>query len=264
MGTEVFDIDYHRQMLAKSNNLVELEKSYAGIYPEIEISTSDKWDVLSEMESVPEVRIKRLQRVSKIIPPNVKILDIGAGWGDIIPILESKYGNSLNYTGIDFSPKVIKKLILKYPKYRFLCTTVDKINEEFDVILALEILEHIVPSKVLNFLKQIKMILKKSGNLIVDVPINEDLKNSTFICGNCGKPSNKMGHVRIYSSELIKAELQLTGYSIVYKELMYLGYYGLKGFIKRKIRNFLGKLIGPSTIKKVEAGCIILKCRNTL
>jgi len=258
----VFDVDIIRQRLAESGRVEELLKRYSGEDPEIgDISTAEKWDNLSDMDKVPEIRIRRLERVVRLIDTDKKILDIGVGWGDIIPILH-KYKKEADYTGIDFSPELIKRLCSKYPAQKFINTTVETLSEEYDYVLVLEVLEHIVPSKVFDFLKEIKRVLKDNGTLIVTVPLNENLKNSTFVCGKCGSYVNRMGHVRSYSLYLIKSELQMAGFEVKYTELIYEGYYGLKGLLKRYVRNIAGYLIGPSGFKPVMPACIVLMCKK--
>lgn len=257
----VFDVDFFRQKLADTGDIKGLLETYSGNYPEIgDISTAEKWDNLAEMNSIPEIRIKRLERVVRLIDTDKKILDIGVGWGNIVPILH-KYNNEVDYTGIDFSPELIKRLCSKYPAQKFIHTTVETLDEKYDYVLALEVLEHIVPSKVFDFLKEIKRALKEEGVLIVTVPLNENLKNNTFVCGKCGSYVNRMGHVRSYSLDLIKSELQIAGFSVKYTELVFEGYYGLKGIVKRYVRNIAGYLIGPSGFKPVMPACVVLTCR---
>lgn len=260
----VFDVDVYRQKLAASGKLSELLESYKGGYPEISnISTAEKWDNLSDFDSIPEIRVKRLERVVELIDLNKKILDIGVGWGDIVPILY-KHEKTVNYTGVDFSAEIVKKLRDKYPKQRFINTTVDTLNDNYDYVLVLEVIEHIVPIKTFNFLKDVKKVLRDKGTLIVTVPINEDLKSNTFVCGKCGSFVNRMGHVRSYSFNLIKTELEIAGFLVTYSELIYEGYYGFKGAVKRWLRNIAGELIGPSNFKPIRPGCVILKCKKSV
>ncbi|MBI4825098.1 MAG: class I SAM-dependent methyltransferase [Nitrospirae bacterium] len=258
---DVFAADIYRRELAASMKLEDLRQTYSGDYPELgDISTSEKWDSLSGMESVPEVRIKRLEKAARLIDADKKILDIGVGWGEILPML-LKENKAADYTGIDFSAEVIKRLSAKYPGQKFLNVTVDKLNEKYDYILVLEVLEHIVPSRVFDFLNEARRLLKDDGVLIVSVPL-EDLKNNTFVCGKCGSFVNKMGHVRNYSVELIKAELQLAGFKSFYSELLYHGYYGLSGTIKRMLRNAAGYLAGPSGFKPLAPCNVILALKQ--
>lgn len=260
----VFDVDVYRQELAASGKLSELLESYNGGYPEISnISTAEKWDNLSDFDCIPEIRLKRLERVVELIETNKKILDIGVGWGDIVPIL-SKHKKTVNYTGIDFSAEIVKKLQDKYPDQKFINNTVDTLDDNYDYVLVLEVIEHIVPSKIFDFLKYVRKVLRDKGTLIVTVPLNEDLRINTFVCGECGSFVNRMGHVRGYSFDLIKTELEIAGFLVTYSELIYEGYYGFKGAIKRFLRNVAGKLVGPSTFKPVKPGCVILKCKKSV
>ena len=260
----VFDVDIYRQKLAASCRLSELHETYNGEYPEISnISTAEKWDNLSGLDSIPEVRLNRLERVIELIEINKKILDIGVGWGDIVPIL-SRHKKTVNYTGIDFSAEIVKKLQDKYPDQKFMNTTVDTLNDDYDCVLVLEVIEHIVPSKIFDFLKDVKKVLSDKGTLMVTVPLNEDLRNNTFVCGKCESFVNRMGHVRSYSFDLIKKELEIAGFLVTYSELICEGYYGYKGTMKRYLRNVVGKLVGPSSFKPVRPGGVIMKCKKTV
>lgn len=260
----VFDVDFYRQKLAKEEKLQELAQTYSGEYPELgDISTSEKWDSLTAMDSIPEIRIRRLERVARLVDTGKKILDIGVGWGDIVPILR-RYRHDIDYAGIDFSPEIIKRLRDKFPEQTFINTTVDALKETYDYVLVLEVLEHIVPSKTFSFLKEISRVLKDDGIIVVTVPLNENLKGNTFVCGKCGNFVNRMGHVRCYSLELIKAELKLAGFVTDYAELIYEGYYGFKGILKRHLHNIAGNLLGPSDYKPILPTCIILKCRKSV
>lgn len=259
---DAFDMDIYRQKLAREGKLQELIQTYSGNYPELgDISTSEKWDGLANMGSVPEIRVKRLAKVVSLIDISKKILDIGVGWGDIIPIFH-RYKQDINYTGIDFSAELINRLRERYPKQKFINTSVETLNESYDYVLVLEVLEHVVPSKVFNFLKGIEKALKDDGTLIVTVPLNENLKNNTFVCGKCGSYVNRMGHVRSYSLELIKAELKLAGFLTGYAEFIYEGYYEFKGTIKRHMHNIAGYLLGPSGYRQIMPAGVILKCRK--
>ncbi len=254
----VFDVDVLRQELAVSGEINKLMDTYGGEYPEVEdISTHEKWDNLAEMEIVPDIRIKRLEKVAELIDVEKKILDIGVGWGDIVPIL-LKCNDKVDYTGIDFSEKIINRLHDKHPDQKFIKTTSDALKEKYDYVLVLEVLEHIVPSKTFDFIKEVNRLLNDEGILIVTVPMNENIKNATFVCGKCGSFVNKMGHVRDYSSELIKAELKICGFNTVSSEYVYHGYYGTKGLIKRWLRNMAGRLLGPAGFKPLAPGNVIL------
>ena len=110
----------------------------------------------------------------------VKILDIGCG-GGLLSEPMSRMG--ANVTGIDASDKNIKiaKLHSKNNKLKinYLCSSPEKlkITKKFDVILNMEIVEHV--EDIDFFLKSCSKLLKKNGLMFV-ATINKTLKSYIF------------------------------------------------------------------------------------
>ena len=112
-------------------------------------------------------------KISKLIPPNSKVLDIGCHDGKLRNFL-----NNCDYYGADIN----KNLINKLQKQRIKAKTVDLNkqeipfkNQKFDFILLLDILEHVInPQKLLTEAKQ---RLKKQGKLIITLPNDYHLLN---------------------------------------------------------------------------------------
>ena len=110
----------------------------------------------------------------------INILDIGCGGGLLSEPMQ-RLGASV--TGIDASAKNIKiaKLHAKKNnlKINYLCSSPEKlkINKKFDVILNMEIVEHV--EDVQFFLKSCSNLLKKNGLMFV-ATINKTLKSYIF------------------------------------------------------------------------------------
>jgi len=110
----------------------------------------------------------------------IKILDIGCG-GGLLSEPMSRMG--ANVTGIDASDKNIKiaKLHSKKNKLKinYLCSSPEKlkITKKFDVILNMEIVEHV--EDIDFFLKSCSKLLKKNGIMFV-ATINKTLKSYIF------------------------------------------------------------------------------------
>ncbi len=110
----------------------------------------------------------------------IKILDIGCG-GGLLSEPMSRMG--ANVTGIDASDKNIKiaKLHSKKNKLKinYLCSSPEKlkIERKFDVILNMEIVEHV--EDIDFFLKSCSKLLKKNGLMFV-ATINKTLKSYVF------------------------------------------------------------------------------------
>ncbi len=111
---------------------------------------------------------------------NLDILDIGCG-GGLLSEPMSRLGG--NVTGIDASEKNIKiaKLHMKKSKLKinYICSSPEtlKIKKKFDIILNMEIIEHV--NDVNFFLKKSSELLKKDGLMFV-ATLNKTLKSYIF------------------------------------------------------------------------------------
>ncbi|WP_440934666.1 bifunctional 2-polyprenyl-6-hydroxyphenol methylase/3-demethylubiquinol 3-O-methyltransferase UbiG [Candidatus Pelagibacter sp.] len=110
----------------------------------------------------------------------ISILDIGCG-GGLLSEPMSRMG--ANVTGIDASDKNIKiaKIHSKKNKLKinYLCSSPEnlKITKKFDVILNMEIVEHV--EDIDFFLKSCSKLLKKNGLMFI-ATINKTLKSYVF------------------------------------------------------------------------------------
>ena len=110
----------------------------------------------------------------------VKILDIGCGGG---LLSEPMYRLGADVVGIDASDKNIKVAKLHAKKnnlnIKYLCESPEtlKINSKFDVILNMEIVEHV--QDVEFFLKSCSNLLKKDGIMFV-ATLNKTIKSYLF------------------------------------------------------------------------------------
>ena len=111
---------------------------------------------------------------------NIKILDIGCG-GGLLSEPMCRLGASV--TGIDASEKNIKiaKLHSKKNnlKIKYICASPEKlkVKDKFDVILNMEIVEHV--DDVNFFLKYCSNLLKKNGIMFI-ATLNKTLKSYAF------------------------------------------------------------------------------------
>ena len=130
---------------------------------------------------IKENIVKNFKLKNKTKPlSGISILDIGCG-GGLLSEPMSRMG--ANVTGIDASDKNIKiaKLHSKKNKLKinYLCSSPEKlkIKKKFDVILNMEIVEHV--EDVEFFLKSCSKLLKKNGLMFV-ATINKTLKSYVF------------------------------------------------------------------------------------
>ena len=118
---------------------------------------------------------------SKILPlKKLKILDIGCGGGLLCEPM-SRLGAEV--TGIDASQKNINVAKIhskkKKLKIKYICSSPEnlRINKKFDIILNMEIIEHVDDVKL--FLRNSSKFLKKNGIMYV-ATLNKTLKSYLF------------------------------------------------------------------------------------
>lgn len=110
---------------------------------------------------------------------NLKILDIGCGFGKLANLLACIYPKH-RVLGLDLCKYAIKKAnniknVLHLKNIRFVCTAFENFgfqNRGFDIILLFEILEHVYDLD--NFLSKIKPICEKGELIIGSVPFERD------------------------------------------------------------------------------------------
>jgi len=125
--------------------------------------------------------IDQFKTRNKVKPlSGINILDIGCGGG---LLSEPMYRLGANITGVDASIKNIKiaKLHAKKNglKINYICSSPEKlkITKKFDVILNMEIVEHV--EDISFFLKSCSKLLKKNGLMFI-ATINKTLKSYVF------------------------------------------------------------------------------------
>ena len=135
----------------------------------------------TRIKYIKENIINNFKLKNKLRPlSGINILDIGCG-GGLLSEPMSRMG--ANVTGIDASNKNIKIAKLHSEKNKlkinYLCSSPEKlkITKKFDVILNMEIVEHV--EDIDFFLKSCSKLLKKDGLMFV-ATINKTLKSYIF------------------------------------------------------------------------------------
>ena len=130
---------------------------------------------------IKENIIRHFKIKSKNIPlKNINILDVGCG-GGLISVPMKKLG--ANVVGIDASLKNINVAKIYSKKnnleIKYICSSPEKlkIKKKFDVLLMLEIVEHV--DDINLFVKQSSKFLKKNGLMFI-ATLNKTLKSYVF------------------------------------------------------------------------------------
>jgi len=132
-----------------------------------------------------------------------RILDLGCGAGSTMELLR-KYGEVI---GIDNNRRMVQYCRRKNKKV-FLADAINLPfeNNYFDIVIALEILEHIKNDNLA--IKEIKRVLKKGGVLILSVPAFSFL---------FGPHDISACHFRRYNPKILKKKLEKNNFKIIKK-----------------------------------------------
>lgn len=235
---DAFELEERRAILARQKKYNELKRLYSSGLPQIpNLNTPGFWDrrnsERSDLRDTNPMAYNKYEIVANLLPRKGVILNIGAGSGELEKrVLKRKY--DMHWYGIDISPQSIKNLRSNYPKATFVKGAIQKLrvgNTRYNTITILDVLEHISPKDIFNVLKKVRRIMKRDGRLIVSVPMNEGLQNMVK------RGINPNAHVRTYTPELIKAELEIAGFGIIRERYLFAfgKFYKLKTFICKYI-----------------------------
>jgi 2-polyprenyl-3-methyl-5-hydroxy-6-metoxy-1,4-benzoquinol methylase len=135
--------------------------------------------------------------------PN-SVLDVGCGDGYFIGSLPDIIEKRV---GIDISERAIAFARAFNPHCEFITTDITNIDEKFDVVTAIEVLEHIPDESVKSFLISLVEKVRDDGIILISVP--------TVIV-----PLNKK-HYRHYTIDLLKESFDKNGISVSIKKFEY-------------------------------------------
>lgn len=157
-----------------------------------------KWYYMDEKEEYSEA--------IKHIKPTDKVLEIGSGKGAF-----AKYIESSSYVGLDFSEKA-KEMAERngvVVKNEAVQSYAQKHEEEFDVVVSFQVLEHVSDSK--SFIESQLQALKTGGKLIIAVPSEDSFLKYV----NNGALNMPPHHVTRWSDSTFEFIAEKYGLSIV-------------------------------------------------
>lgn len=231
-----FDTERLRKKYLLQGKYKKIKDTYSNKYPQIQnLNTPSFWDDKFdgiEHKSFP-MAIDRNNQILKLLTTNSKILNLGSGIGYLEELIWNKFGNNVSLTGTDFTKKSLTRLNNKFNKYKFIQADLTKLPfkpSSFDTVCLNEVLEHISPIDTFKVLDEIFKIVKKNGKVLISVPINENLEKMM--------PYNPNEHVRDYSEELLRYEVEEAGFKVmnIYRYSAFGKLYKIKSLVNRLLK----------------------------
>ena len=125
-------------------------------------------------------------------------------------------GVSWEYTGVDSSPDSIKTLINNNDGHQIFeggySSTKEIIGKEFDLIIMIEVIEHLTDEVIESIFEELKPLLKQDGRIVLTTPNNEDLLKSTRYCPNCSTTFHEWQHIRSWNEESLQNFMNKMGF----------------------------------------------------
>ncbi|MBN8436981.1 MAG: class I SAM-dependent methyltransferase [Candidatus Accumulibacter sp.] len=154
---------------------------------------------------------KFIELISDFLAPGGRHLDFGAGSGHVLQLLLDR---GLNAAGFDPSPDRQATLIEKIGAHQnFLGIKGLDCNEQFDVVLLMEVVEHVLDEDFHKVLEKVAKFVKPGGYLIASTPNNENLESSSVYCPVSDMFFHPWQHVRSFTPDQLSDCFKNIGFS---------------------------------------------------
>ena len=151
------------------------------------------------------------------------ILDYGCGPGFLIEALLGCLKIGQKCYGLDFSKKSVELVEKKFADLPNYGGTVWAANlpsryqdESMDLVISLEVVEHLDDEKLLGMAREIYRILIPHGYVAITTPNRENLAKSKTICPECGTIFHRWQHVRVWTASTLRQYMETCGFKTVH------------------------------------------------
>ncbi len=164
------------------------------------------WDYLSQCPETfftHRYGAELARQIAPFLPPSGKVLDYGCGPGNLT---ERLLATGLEIAGLDYSPSTRETVNQRFKGRENFLGAFDQEqlleqNIKFDVIIVLEVIEHLYDEQLDELLSNVQALLTPGGTAIFTTPNEEDLERKYILCPVSGKLFHRWQHVRSWSRE---------------------------------------------------------------
>ena len=145
-----------------------------------------------------------------------RVLDFGAGRGDLLAHLHAR---GIAASGLEFSEAsaaVCEGRFAGEPLHGGVIATESLpstyADESSDVVLLIEVLEHLLEEQLAPTLGEVRRLLAPGGHVVVTVPNKEDLAAGGAFCPDCGAAFHRWQHQRSLDAASLSALMESAGF----------------------------------------------------
>jgi cyclopropane fatty-acyl-phospholipid synthase-like methyltransferase len=186
-----------------------MQKNYIEIYKDgTYLKNNPTWD--AEDSTFKANKILKLLSNHKI--PLNSICEVGCGSGEILVQLSNNLSSNTKFFGFDISAHAIniaKKKETEQIKFELKDFTDVTLNQQFDLILIMDVIEHVE-----DYFKFLRALSTKSRYKIFHIPIDM-CAWSLFREKMLIESKEKVGHIHVFTEDFIKSVLNDCGYKII-------------------------------------------------
>lgn len=155
---------------------------------------------------------ERIIDTYKLIPKDVtSIADIGCGNGIFANYIVEK-NKKIKVMGVDESVSALKYVNTQKKEGNIISLPLR--NQEFDLIAALEVIEHLSAEDYKLALKELSRVSKKY--ILISVPNNENLRNNFIECPECHSQFSRSFHKRSFNQKKLNSLFMENGFNCEY------------------------------------------------
>lgn len=169
-------------------------------------------DTFWNPKNIKQGERERIIDTYKLIPEDVtSIADIGCGNG-IFANYIAKKNKKIKVVGIDESLSALK--YVNTQKKEGNITSLPLKDQEFDLVAALEVIEHLSVEDYRLAQEELARVSKKY--ILISVPNKENLKNNFIECPECHSQFSKSFHKRSFNNDKLNSLFTENGFSCEY------------------------------------------------
>jgi ubiquinone/menaquinone biosynthesis C-methylase UbiE len=174
--------------------------------------------------------------------PGIRLLNIGAGNGDFEKMAASKGWEIYSTDPDEETVNRLKAIGIKAIQGRIEELVFE--DEQFDFVVASEVLEHLTTQQSEEGLAEIHRVLRPGGWFIGTVPYKENLGSNIVYCPNCNSEFHRWGHMRSFDLKSLRDDLNSLFNCVLVKRTAFVSLHGngFWGIVKGGVRIVLAKL----------------------